>query len=1150
VKNHTARLAVALWLIAFASLSHAQTPVLQRGNDPGLSGANLGETTLTTSSVSPSTFGLVATLPVDADVYAQPLYVPNVAVAGQGTHNVVYIASMNDTLYAFDADTGNPLWSVNFATSVGATPVPIANFTFSGNTNIVGNVGILGTPVIDGSTNLMYLVACTLENGTLVYRLHVVDITQGTEPLANVVISGAYGGMTFDGRYQTQRASLTLVGNQVVFGFGPVELEYAGGYSGWVMAYNKQTLVQSGIFATVPTGTKGGGVWQSGRPPAVDGLGNVYVFTGNGYQSGYNGTNAFSESVLKLNPANQLALVDWFTPSNWSALDGQDLDLGSSGPLVVPNTSPALLAGGGKAGTFYLLNTSNLGQFSSTNAGALEVMSAAPQFRGGPVYWQRSVANGGPVLYHWGPNDNVKTYAFNGSTFPATPTQQGTNMPVYPGGILSISANADKPGTGILWATTAASGNLFDDATDPGILYAMDANNVSTVLWSSNGNPTRDALGNFAKFVPPTIANGKVYVATFSNKVAVYGLLATSTAATPGFNPLPGSYPGPQQVTITDGTPGAVIHYTTNGMAPTSTSATYVAGTPLTIASTETVQAIAVASGYNNSAIGGGTYAISAPGTTVSVSLSTAANVVGIGTAGTPVTNGGLDGGGEAYAANLLGTTITWSGSTFTLGVAGAANAASNETLTLPSGTYSSVQLLATAVDGNQTNQTFVVTYTDGTSTSISQSLSDWFTPQNYPGESIASTMPYRLISTGGQDARTFYLYGYSLAVNGAKTVKSITLPKNRNVVVLAIDLIPASGSPPPTQTAATPTLNPGPGAYGGAVQVTLADGTPGAVIHYTTDGTAPGATSPAYVSGTPLSIASTETLQVIAVASGYINSMVTGGTYTITPTAVAPALNPPPGGYVGALQVTLSDTTPGAVIHYTTDGTPPGATSPAYVAGTPLSIASTETLQAIAVASGYNNSMSAGGTYTISAPGTTVSVPLSTAANIVGIGKVGTAVTSGGLDGNGDAYATDLLGTTLTWSGSTFTIGAAGAANAASNEAITLPSGTASAYSRVLLLATAANGNQPSQPFVITYTDGTTTSIAQSLSDWFTPQNYTGESTAVTTAYRLLPKGTKDSRPFYLYGYTLAINNAKTVKSITLPKNRNVVVVAIDLAP
>jgi len=173
----------------------------------------------------------------------------------------------------------------------------------------------------------------------------------------------------------------------------------------------------------------------------------------------------------------------------------------------------------------------------------------------------------------------------------------------------------------------------------------------------------------------------------------------------------------------------------------------------------------------------------------VSVSLSTAYNVVGIGTARKVVPDGGLDGNGYVYPANLLGTSINWFGSTFVLGSADVVDAVNNTTIALPAGNYSSVELLATGVNGNQANQTFVVTYTDGTTASITQSLSDWYTPQSYIGESKASSVAYRLTSRGTTDNRTFYLYGYSLAVNAAKTIKSITLPKNRDVVVLGVDL-------------------------------------------------------------------------------------------------------------------------------------------------------------------------------------------------------------------------------------------------------------------------------------------------------------------------------------------------------------------------
>ncbi len=547
---------VALSALAIGAAAYASQPVLQRGYDAGLSGANLSEVALNTSNVAPATFGLLFKLPVDDKIYAQPLYVPGVVIPNQGTHNVVYVATMSDTLFAFDADTGTQLWSVNFASSVGATPVAIAQFTFAGNQNITGNLGILSTPVIDPSTSLMYLVACTLEGGTMVYRLHAVNIATGIEPYTNVVISGSYGGVTFYAPHQTQRVSLVLSGNQVVFAFAAIEAESddIGGYVGWVMAYNKTTLAQSGVFATVTTGSKGGGVWQSGRPPVVDSLGCVYVFVGNGYSSGYNGVNDFSESALKLDPANGLNLVDWFTPSNWSSMDSGDQDLASSGPLLIPGTS--LIAGGGKTGVLYVLNTGNMGHYSASDSGVVQKETiAASSIRGGPVYWQRSAANGGPLLYDWGASDWVKAYAFNGTTFAAAPSYQGSGTQIYPGGILALSANADTPGSGVLWATVAASGNVFNDPTDPGILHAYDADNVATELWNSTMNSARDNFGNFAKFVPPLVVNGKVYIATFSSQVAVYGLLSSYTVSPASLafgNELTNVPSAPQSFTVTN----------------------------------------------------------------------------------------------------------------------------------------------------------------------------------------------------------------------------------------------------------------------------------------------------------------------------------------------------------------------------------------------------------------------------------------------------------------------------------------------------------------------------------------------------------------------------------------------------------------------
>jgi hypothetical protein len=587
--------------LSFASSAQTIQPVLQRGYDAGVTGATLTETALNTSNVAPNSFGMVFTLPVDDNILAQPLYAPNLVIPDQGTHNVVYVATMSDVVYAFDADKGGlALWSVNFAELVGATPVPIANFVFAGNKNLIGNLGILSTPVIDPSTDIMYLIACTLENNTMAYRLHAVDITTGSEPYGpGVLISASYGGLTFDARYQLQRSSLTLSGNQVVIAFSAVEKEAANTYAGWVLGYNKQTLAQSGAFATITTGDLGGGVWQSGRPPAVDSSGYVYVFVGNGYgTNGWDGVSNFSESALKLDPANGMSLVSWFTPSIWNYMDENDSDLSSSGPLLIPDTNPGLLAGGGKTQYLYVLDTANLGGYNSNDSQIPQKEAiASDQFRGGPVYWQRSAANGGPLLYNWGVLDWVKAYAFTGTLFGTSPSAQGSGQQIWPGGILALSANGDQPGTGVLWATVATSGDDEDNPPVPGELIALDADNVSQQLWNSTMNASRDSFGNFGKLVPPMIANGKVYVATWSNQVAVYGLLvafAVSPSSVAFGNETTGVASAPASITVTNTGSAAlsITSITISGSNKSQFSQTNTCGGSLAAAGTCTISAV------------------------------------------------------------------------------------------------------------------------------------------------------------------------------------------------------------------------------------------------------------------------------------------------------------------------------------------------------------------------------------------------------------------------------------------------------------------------------------------------------------------------------------------------------------------------------
>ncbi len=674
---------------------------------------------------------------------------------------------------------------------------------------------------------MQYLHA--LDVTTLAEKLNGPVSIQATVPGTGVDSSG--GKVMFNAKLENQRAALLLENGHVIIGWGShCDINP---WHGWVMSYNASTLAQEAAFNTSPNGDENG-VWMSGSGPASDANGNIYFATGNGP---WDTTGDYGDSIVKLGPPvnNSFPVVDYFTPYNQGSLDSGDMDVASGGLVLLPTlpSGQQLIAQQGKQGNIYLLNANNLGKYcvnltpACTNSDpqiVQEIMGASPGIWGSPAYW-----NGN--LYWTGANDNIKAYSFNANNsglISTSPTSMSTQVFPFSAPTPAISSNGNT--NGILWALDGSA----DDSTCDGSsssnclgLYAYDATNLNNLLYiSSQAANNRDSPGTAVKFEKPIIANGKVYVGTQSS-VSVYGLLP-SLAASPTMSPAPGTYTSAQSVTLSDTTPGALIYYTLNGSTPTTSSAQYSPGTPLQISTTTTVEAIAVASGYGNSAVSSGTYTIGSQGTApISVNLSSVDSITAIGTNGSPVPNGGLDGGGNAYSVTLLGTSLNWSGSTFTFGVAGSSDAVSSITIPLPAGNDSTVNLLATAVGGNQINQTFVVTYTDGTTSSFTQSVSDWFTPQNYAGESQA--LGHGLtgsLSSGAPDNRTFYLYGYSFAINSAKTVKSISLPNNRNVVVLAVDVTPATGSSPPP--AASPTMSPAPGTYTSAQSVTLSDTTPG----------------------------------------------------------------------------------------------------------------------------------------------------------------------------------------------------------------------------------------------------------------------------------------------------------------------------------
>jgi hypothetical protein len=796
MNNKSAACGVLLALLSAAAAPtlQAQVSVTTYHNDLSRTGADTQESILTPANVNSTTFGKLFAVPVDGALYAQPLYLPNVTIAG-GTHNVLYVATEHDSVYAVDADNGSVYAQVSLIPSGGST---VNSSTDLGCGDLVPEIGITGTPVIDPSTGTLYVVAKSKVSGSFVQYLHALDVTTLAEKLggptliqAGVPGSGydaSNGQVVFSPKMQNQRAALALTNGHVLISWS--SHCDADPWHGWLMSYGAASLSLEAVFNSSPNSSRSG-IWMSGAAPAVDASGNIYLATGNG---GFDPGSDYGDSIVKLGaPTNgAFAVLDYFTPYDQSTLNADDIDLASGGIVLLPPLASGhqFLAQQGKAGTIVLLDTGNLGKYCGSLSPACsgadpqivqEIQGASSGIWGSPAYW-----NGN--LYWTGANDTIQAYSFNAGgsgLISTTPTSHSSQIFAFSAPTPVISANGAT--NGILWAL---DGSADDSTCDGGGsaclgLFAYDATNLANLLYTSaQAANNRDSPGVAVKFEKPIVANGKVYVGT-QGAVTAYGLLsgALPFAATPNISPPSGSYTNSISVSLADTTPGAVIHYTTNGTTPTVSSAVY--GTPISLSSSATVQAIAVASGYSTSAVASATYVVHLP---TEVSLAGSANVSGIASAGVTPANGGFDADGYAYAANLLGSSITWNGATYAIGAGGTNDAVTGVTVPLPAGNYASISLLGAAVNGAQTNQSFVVHYADGTSATVTQSLSDWAYPHNYAGEAQALSMPYRIGPGGVVQNLPIYLYGYTFAVDSTKSVSSITLPANRNAVFVAID--------------------------------------------------------------------------------------------------------------------------------------------------------------------------------------------------------------------------------------------------------------------------------------------------------------------------------------------------------------------------
>jgi len=520
-------------MVSLPNVIGAVNVTMQR-YDPGRLAANTSETVLNQSNVNPGQFGKLWTYSVDGAIFAQPLYVQNLQINGR-SRNVLFVATMRDVVYAFDADSsGAPLWVRDFRT--GTATAPSAS---PWNNELGSNIGVLGTPVIDtpSDSGSIYLVAQTLEGGLWVYRVHRMSLTAGVDLVPPMVISARKGGIIFDSRMHNQRPGLVLVNGHLVICFSGRPFDDRP-YHGWIMTYNAGSLVQESVFLTTTT-DDGAGIWGSGGAPPVDSANNLYFMTGNAFdpRNGYNGTPSsstlnpptnFSESLLKMSvdSAGALGLLDWFTAFNWSNMDALDEDLSCNAPMLIPRTN--LIAFGSKTADVYVARTDRLGHLQKKNKQLAAFFHVGRPITAsfndgdrllGLAYWD---GPRGGTVFAWPAFDSVHAYSLSGSTFTETSSNplSGFGEPGIP---ISVSANGAQAGTGILWATMFSSAGRA--VGQPGEIHAFNAENLKQELWSSIMNKARDDVGSPGKFVIPVVANGRLYMATGVDAVHVYGIL-------------------------------------------------------------------------------------------------------------------------------------------------------------------------------------------------------------------------------------------------------------------------------------------------------------------------------------------------------------------------------------------------------------------------------------------------------------------------------------------------------------------------------------------------------------------------------------------------------------------------------------------------
>ena len=582
-----------------------QTPVLTQHNDNARTGQNTSETILTTANVNTSQFGKLFALPVDGQVYAQPLYVPGVTING-GVHNVLIIATENDSVYAYDADSASAvlLWKtkaslVDAAHGAGAGETALETATTTGCSDMQPQIGITSTPVIDPTSKTIYVEAKSTNGTNYFHRLHALDLLTGNEKTPGPVVitatvsgtgdGSSNGQLSFDNLHQLNRPGLLLLNGTIYMGYAS---HCDGGpYHGWLFAYDEATFARKSVYVTTPNGGLGG-FWMSGAGVAADASGNIFIPSGNGTFDNTKAPVETGDTILKLGTTNQiLTLLDYFTPEEQATMDSHDEDLGSGGVLLLPDqpgSFPHILVEAGKEGRIYVVNrdqmTTNNSHYCSGCPNDPEIIeeSGLPAVGAGGYGMFNTAAYWNNTLYFWGVSDVLKSIPITSGLPDFTHVTRSTPQIGFPGAGVSVSSNGTTAGSAIVWAIDSSQYGSPGPGPGPAVLYAYDATNISKMLYSSAQNATHDAAGSAVKFAVPTVANGKVYVGT-STEVDVYGLFSNSSLNISSITPSSVTVGGtafPLTINGTGFITGATVNFGSNpAITPSSVTSTQIVAT-------------------------------------------------------------------------------------------------------------------------------------------------------------------------------------------------------------------------------------------------------------------------------------------------------------------------------------------------------------------------------------------------------------------------------------------------------------------------------------------------------------------------------------------------------------------------------------------